>query len=353
MTNVTPTMVRIAEMMVENTGAALLDSGGAYGRAWQRTRAKYGLDSPPNSSYSGFPVRSPEEPTESEMERVARQMYEGPTGWIDSYGCAYVSAFHWLENRLDYDPEADAKYQRFTSMVNLGKGRYDAKWGLEVMYRFAELIEEHGGSGGPYGGGPIDVVNTYNSENALDRTLQFMPLFGDGKFLDDDCWVLLQVHGGADVRGGYTDPVLFRVMESDSLYDYDRITFWTQEGALIVPQNPDQPVEGQLDIDGGEYHEPEPTMVSRWWDTSYGNGKARHESNEPPYETSVLVFPYETSDETVEDQLEELRTLGVREYPYGNDTRRLKADVALWDEDDEVWRWEGNNMPILCGPSLV
>ena len=39
-----PTERKIAEMLLENTGSHFLDSGGAYGRAWQHERARLGLD---------------------------------------------------------------------------------------------------------------------------------------------------------------------------------------------------------------------------------------------------------------------------------------------------------------------
>jgi hypothetical protein len=53
-----------------------------------------------------------------------------------------------------------------------------------------------------------DSWNTYNWGNQFDQILQGCDLKFDG--LD---YVLIQIHGGADVRGGYTDAKLFKVDE--------------------------------------------------------------------------------------------------------------------------------------------
>src|SRR5690625_981110 len=51
----------------------------------------------------------------------------------------------------------------------------------------------------------IETFNTYNSDSYLDTVLI-------GKFLkiNDEYYTLLQVHGGCDVRGGYTDVKCFK-----------------------------------------------------------------------------------------------------------------------------------------------
>ena len=69
---VSDTERKIAEMLLENTGSNMLDSGGAYGRAWQLTRAKYGLDGGlPNSAWHGGPGHPAADPGEDEIVTVA------------------------------------------------------------------------------------------------------------------------------------------------------------------------------------------------------------------------------------------------------------------------------------------
>ena len=240
----TPTERKIAEMLVENTGAALMDSGGAYGRAWQHTRAKYGLDGGlPNSAWDGFPKRTVE-PGQDEIELVALAMRDEPLGGFDRYGSYSLDTFHFLVEALDYDPELDAKFQRWTRVTNFGKDRWDKDWGLTLMERFAEQLQ----ASGIYGDGSFVTENSYNGECALDRTIQFtlMTINEDG-FLPTGSYVLLQIHGGADVRGGYTDPVLFSEsgMSEYAILDYARVY-------LRCDGNPALLTSGQLGLDGRE-----------------------------------------------------------------------------------------------------
>ena len=80
------------------------------------------------------------------------------------------------------------------------------------MKLLEEEAEENGSPiGGIYGDGEPITVNTYNHESLLSQTIQYT-YWED----EDGGHVLLQIHGGADVRGGYTRPVIFDVSDSAS-----------------------------------------------------------------------------------------------------------------------------------------
>jgi hypothetical protein len=83
---------------------------------------------------------------------------------------------------------------------------------------------------GIYGDGePIDV-NTYNEANLLSQTLLFNYFE-----LEKEGYVVLQIHGGCDVRGGYTDPQVFTTGRFDDtgFFDYRRATIYcTGKGPL-------------------------------------------------------------------------------------------------------------------------
>ena len=90
---------------------------------------------------------------------------------------------------------------------------YDAKKGFSYDGPEDTLV------GGIYGDGEPVTVNTYNEENLLDQTLQFVYFI-----IDRQDYVVLQVHGGCDVRGGYTDPQVFECNGNSELaiFDYAR-----------------------------------------------------------------------------------------------------------------------------------
>lgn len=113
----TPTERAIASMLIENTGAAMMDSG-MYGRAWQRARVQYGLDGGlPNSAFHGGPGHATSEPATDEVDRVAVAMRDHPEGEIDSFGTVSVDTFHWLVNRVDYDPDFDRRFRRYVDKL--------------------------------------------------------------------------------------------------------------------------------------------------------------------------------------------------------------------------------------------
>lgn len=175
---VTPThrpRKRTTASMVEyllrvSTGTAPMDSGGKDGRAWQRARF--------------------------------RDFKNEPRAVVNfKYDIEYTkSTYHHLVDHLTFEPEEDAAYQRWAKKQD----DYD----LTLMAAWVEKLEKkYGKLGGFYGDGKPDIVNTYNGECALDRTLQFQ--YWSYPYNADKLYLLLQVHGGADVRGGYTHPMVF------------------------------------------------------------------------------------------------------------------------------------------------
>jgi len=254
----------IASMLVENTGAALMDSGGAYGRAWQHTRAKYGLDGGlPNSPFDGFPRRTTA-PTEEELVDVAELMRLAPDAWLDRWGGGTIDTFQWLEKRLSYDPEADASWEAYDRQFP------DDDWWTTANRWLFEFLPVHGCMTGLYGDDRPDWTNTYNGETLLDRTLQFCLFTIEDATEDEDetpgwiadgTYVLLQVHGGADVRGGYTKPRLFKVDASDDAEMYS----FCDMGVGCDGVDPNAHVlPGQTTLDGSEViHEP----ITHSWTT--------------------------------------------------------------------------------------
>lgn len=161
------TAQKLADMLTENTGSSMLDSGGAYGRHWERNA---GL-------------------TLADFESA-------PAGSIDSYGEITVDLFHYLNNRLSYDPALDAAWRAFDDE------RPDASW----MDNIEEFLDMLGVSpdAGYYDGGRWSF-NSYNFDGCLlSQTIQ-----GTAFSLGNREAIILQVHGGCDVRGGYTRPVVF------------------------------------------------------------------------------------------------------------------------------------------------
>lgn len=194
------------EMFTENTGTHLLDSGGDNGRHWQRNQGR---------DVDSF-INEPQAVLKIEKGRLGYS-----TEWE-------ISAFHICREGLDFD----SLCKRFNSMpVNDWHGEY---YGVSAMGQ--EWLDAKGFEF-------KNSFNTYNGEWAGSQTLQ-----GTELEIGLERYVLLQVHGGADVRGGYTDARLFT-------YDhyregiFDSCSFSIEKPSTICPQTPD--------IFTGNQHDPE------------------------------------------------------------------------------------------------
>jgi len=178
---------KVLAMLTENTGRAMGDSGGAYGRNWERNQGRNFESEEPVY----LDVRFQREGDEFRPEIT-------------------INLYHWMNEVLHYDAEADARWQAFAAE------RREDDYEMAIMEAYGPWLEEQGHEvGGIYGEGEPVTVNTYNGECLLSQTLQFVYITIDGT-----SYVLLQVHGGCDVRGGYTDAVLFEADES-ALYFTD------------------------------------------------------------------------------------------------------------------------------------
>jgi hypothetical protein len=158
----------LLEMLLENTGRALCDSGDAYGRNWERNQAN-GIEA----------IRN---------EPAAFMDYDSPT----------LSTFHYLNERLTYAPVLDLSLKGF-----MAKSQDSYLEDIENWLDFLGVEKEN--DQGFYET-PRTTMNTYNFEGCrLGQTLQFVIFELNG--VD---YVALQIHGGADVRGGYTAPRVFK-----------------------------------------------------------------------------------------------------------------------------------------------
>jgi hypothetical protein len=165
--NATSTEQVIYEMLTENTGRHLLDSGGDDGRAWQRNQVK-SLDDFKNEPRTRFDAK---------------------------YYDASISLFHHLVDALTYSPEYTELFDE-VAMANADMG-----W-LELMESFPAAV----------GWERLFTENSYNRESLLSQVIQYT-VYDTGR----EIVVALQIHGGADVRGGYTRPRLFTMDDQYSL----------------------------------------------------------------------------------------------------------------------------------------
>ena len=153
----------LKDLFTENTGKNFLDSGGIYGRAWERNQTR-----------------------DFDSEPPAKIEY-----WDGKFEYVTVNTYHYFKQVLDVDD--------VTETVNKYLRENNIHWTGEVEHEHFEEL-------GFYDVELLNEWNTYNSENNTDHVFQ-------GKFvkIDGEAYVLLQLHLGCDVRGGYSDVQLFKL----------------------------------------------------------------------------------------------------------------------------------------------
>lgn len=181
-------------MFREPVSRSMLDSGDAYGRHYQHNasvdlaalpdvRVTFGLDS--TGPDPGFTLS------------VCREAYP------------------FLLRRLVYDDLGTQEFLKFCREAGLETYRPTsmADWLRDVLALARRMPT------GPIipGKWEYSVVNTYNHDTYLSQTLQYVQQ--DVEEERPGSLVVLQVHGGCDVRGGYTEPRVFKMRPDSSLRD--------------------------------------------------------------------------------------------------------------------------------------
>ncbi len=161
-------------MLTENTGKHMLDSGGSEGRGWQRNQKK----------------------TIEAFENEEEEIYQLDAKYKEIHRT--VSVFHYLTNNLEIDDICE----EFNNIQN-DSDNWDADGDVYGVSKEAyAMLMEHP---------DVEIHkswNTYNGESDLSQILQ-----GTNLTINDEQYILIQIHNGADARGGYTDAKLFKMDE--------------------------------------------------------------------------------------------------------------------------------------------
>lgn len=173
----TPIQKAISDMMKENTGSHMLDSGGAYGRNFEHNKEINFLETP--------------------------YFYDN----TDKYGINITYNIFWYLTRfLDITPESKKYNAQFQKLYK----KYPEKYDPDLMETFiGELMEVSD-----------DIkcltsstINTYNYDNLLSQILQYTAFENEDT---NQVFIILQIHGGCDARGGYTQPRVFEITGYDT-----------------------------------------------------------------------------------------------------------------------------------------
>jgi len=181
----TQTQQAVYEMLTENTGEHFLDSGGAYGRHWQRNQKKTHLDFM----------------NEEELELFNKDTEEPEI---------YKSLYHHLVDNAEYLPSLTKSLNEWIEedkySIDNPDGRSNSWHDVEQF--MTEFVSD----------AKINCVYTYNEQNVLSQDIQFL-YCGD---IYENNIIAISIHNGCDARGGLTGYRFFKV-------DWDNFLNWDYE----------------------------------------------------------------------------------------------------------------------------
>jgi hypothetical protein len=178
---ITATEERLFEMFTENTGIHFLDSGMSDGRHWQQNQ-----------------------------KRTVTDFLARPKAYLETtYGLEVsLDLFHFLNDRVTVTDKAKHLQADFEEFIKADPERsFYSCWDMEQFIQ--ELTDSK----------EVNVANSYNWDNHLDQVIQYVSFEYEGEH-----FVILQVHGGADVRGGYTRPQIFETLHEYAFYDMQDVS---------------------------------------------------------------------------------------------------------------------------------
>lgn len=180
----------IEGMLKEKIGTSILDSGGAYGRHFEKNQS-INFDNTDSVYFDDCSI--------------------------------YRSTYHYLIDNLSITKESKEYQKQYNQFIKDSEECY-----LVDMENFIDHLQDR------------DILrednyiinktpeanNTYNYDNLIDQVLQYI-IFYDG----DNYYIILQVHGGCDVRGGYTAPKIFQLYDiEDFISQQYNCSVTTKEG---------------------------------------------------------------------------------------------------------------------------
>ena len=172
----------IYEMLTENTGRHMLDSGGAYGRNWERNQKK----------------------TIEDFQNEEEETFTFDGNYIERR----VSVFHYL-SQLELDDICE-EFNRLNTNPDDWEGDI---YGKDSVYGVSRQAADYLNDNFE-----VEVErtwNTYNGESDLSQILQ-----GSNLTIFGEHYILIQIHGGCDARGGYTDAKLFKLRDDYCIHEY-------------------------------------------------------------------------------------------------------------------------------------
>ena len=172
----------IKAMLTERVAHSMGDSGGAYGYIHEKNESR-------------------DFENEPQVSVDLTDINKGETSNAIDYS---ISVYHYLTSVLEFNDRTEEINDSLKSARDFYDDGNEDKidyphWSQECVDIVTNILNEDDIL--DFG----ETINTCNHESSLDQVLQYTPFVIN----EEDHYILLQIHGGCDVRGGYTDAMCF------------------------------------------------------------------------------------------------------------------------------------------------
>ena len=181
------TQIIIHKMLKESTGIDMMDSGGDNGRSWQKNQKVFDFRLQDDINYN----------VESDYVYASNNIFHFLTSALE-YEESMTDIFNDDKNKDEYD------YYNMSDIADILNDHYN-----DLDFEEFHEFKLKG-----------DSFNSYNWESNLSQVIQgqMFTEYEDSQY--EENYIILQIHNGADVRGGYTDCKVFKV-DLDIWYSQD------------------------------------------------------------------------------------------------------------------------------------
>lgn len=188
----------IRDQLTENTGRHFLDSGGAAGRHWQENRRDAPWERPAWTVNDGYVTR--------ELYNYMAEVFTRDDSAVALEAALYAfgtqsgrTSESWMSSAQDFAKAVVERQHRRDDLTDIG-----------VAPEIAEaVLGLYGSNDSRRDRKPIFAENTYNmAEHPLSQ--DFIGVSFGGPYAE---YVAVMVHNGADVRGGYTGPRVYKTFD--------------------------------------------------------------------------------------------------------------------------------------------
>lgn len=200
------------DVATESTGSHFLDSGGAYGRHWERNKVRF-ADADPTTFPAGVNAVRVDLYATKDYKWEGNKQIDLGTKTIDV--CLSYNTVCWLD-------ECSTINQPLTQGLRHYIGTHEDLDESDAIHKWLDAVCEPG----------CDRIhdNTYNSENLLSQDL----IIHAGEVCQNGAHNLGQIavvmlHQGCDVRGGYGSPIV--VEPKEDVYD-----LWGPRTVVCAPE---------------------------------------------------------------------------------------------------------------------